>query len=657
MKPKSFSIANFKSFGNKINELPLKPLTLVFGPNSAGKSSLLQSLMYLEDVLHSGEIDCVAPRLGKGKIDIGGFKQALHRRGDIRHMIMGFSFAPEIIPTPDRNWFDIKHSFSINLTLGPYPQSQEMGTQAISLEVDGRELLRASRREDGPMKINIFDFEHPAMSRLLATLGARKLQSDSNEAVDESDEWVESDFKDKLCKYLNLMVLQGGFEISIDEILPRVLRFKFKPDLADAPEEEEFQSLRMIADACEDHMDQFVEDTLPSAFRALFAAYSGYTKNFLSSLSHVPPLRELPPRVFDLNHYPDALWRRIANDPRLRQNINSWLGSKSMKTRYELQIREFAPLDEIQSRIPEALDKKVTEIFEKQNFVTEFDDLLNDLSAQFDSLDQMSYLKKHPTLYEQLVSREMQNLHDEAINAPLDDEQRDYLLLGPKEARQQAEFLLEDIASNDSSYYPEIWEHFKQKSPELQQFLSENWDTQKSALNFYQEILPKNVDTRKEISLVELPSRINVSLQDVGVGISQVLPVLMSAYGEKNSIVAIEQPEIHIHPRLQSDLADVFIESALGENQNSFLLETHSEHLILRLLRRIRETSRNQMNDWPEELKAACPNGIRPDDVSVLYIEPGEEGAQIRHLRINDQGRFIDEWPNGFFEDRLEELI
>jgi len=100
---------------------------------------------------------------------------------------------------------------------------------------------------------------------------------------------------------------------------------------------------------------------------------------------------------------------------------------------------------------------------------------------------------------------------------------------------------------------------------------------------------------------------------------------------------------------LQAELGDVFIESALGENKNTFLLETHSEHLILRILRRIRETTRGKL---PEGMV-----GITPDDVAVLYVEPGNDGATVRELRIDSQGRFIDDWPNGFFEDRLDELI
>ena len=99
----------------------------------------------------------------------------------------------------------------------------------------------------------------------------------------------------------------------------------------------------------------------------------------------------------------------------------------------------------------------------------------------------------------------------------------------------------------------------------------------------------------------------------------------------------MEQPEIHLHPALQAELADVFIETALGQRKNTFILETHSEHLILRLLRRIREGK------------------ITPDDVGVVYVEPLARGSRFIELRIDDEGDFIDEWPGGFFEESFHE--
>ena len=93
----------------------------------------------------------------------------------------------------------------------------------------------------------------------------------------------------------------------------------------------------------------------------------------------------------------------------------------------------------------------------------------------------------------------------------------------------------------------------------------------------------------------------------------------------------------------------MFIESALGEQKNTFLIETHSEHLILRILRRIRETSEGTL---PE---GATP--ITPDQVSVVYVQPGKNGSKIIHLPVTADGDFAQPWPDGFFDERIKELI
>ena len=159
-----------------------------------------------------------------------------------------------------------------------------------------------------------------------------------------------------------------------------------------------------------------------------------------------------------------------------------------------------------------------------------------------------------------------------------------------------------------------------------------------------------------ELAFYDRQSRVAVSQHDLGYGISTVVPVVSSILGSEKSLISIEQPELHVHPGLQTALGDAFILSAI-ERDNTLLIETHSEHLILRILRRIRETTERDFGDWPNSLKQACPNGIQPKDVAVLYVQPGENGSIVTHLRINELGEFIDEWPNGFFDERIREVF
>ena len=139
------------------------------------------------------------------------------------------------------------------------------------------------------------------------------------------------------------------------------------------------------------------------------------------------------------------------------------------------------------------------------------------------------------------------------------------------------------------------------------------------------------IDTRRK-------GHVDAALPDVGFGISQLLPFIVQSLVSEKQIISIEQPEVHVHPRLQADLGDLLAEAIKEPRQNRFIIETHSEHLILRLQRLVRKKE------------------IKPEDVSVVYVSRGPEGAKAERLRLDEDGDFIDEWPSGFFLERLREL-
>ena len=125
-----------------------------------------------------------------------------------------------------------------------------------------------------------------------------------------------------------------------------------------------------------------------------------------------------------------------------------------------------------------------------------------------------------------------------------------------------------------------------------------------------------------------------------------MLPVVVAAVGVYNPLVVIEQPELHIHPAMQVQLGDLFITQS-GDNK-FFLIETHSEHLLLRILRRIRETTEEQASD---EVK------ILPNQVAIYYVESENGNTQVNRIGLDENGRFTDRWPKGFFAERMQEML
>lgn len=126
------------------------------------------------------------------------------------------------------------------------------------------------------------------------------------------------------------------------------------------------------------------------------------------------------------------------------------------------------------------------------------------------------------------------------------------------------------------------------------------------------------------------------NLRDVGIGVSQVLPVLTIAYfAPLGSTVILEEPEIHLHPLAQSVLAELFVEVS-RKRRVQFIVETHSEHLFRRL----------------QTLIARKPANL--DYTAMYFVERLKNRARLRSLEIDEFGR-LKNWPDGFFGDALGE--
>lgn len=140
------------------------------------------------------------------------------------------------------------------------------------------------------------------------------------------------------------------------------------------------------------------------------------------------------------------------------------------------------------------------------------------------------------------------------------------------------------------------------------------------------------------INVVSL-SGITSTIKHVGFGISQILPIIVEGLriGAGETLV-LEQPELHLHPKVQSNLTDFLI--SLIESGKKVIIETHSDHLITRLRRRIAEDQKNKLDD----------------NILLTFVEVGANDVLFRNLTIDDFGVIELPYPDGFIERTDSEL-
>ena len=141
------------------------------------------------------------------------------------------------------------------------------------------------------------------------------------------------------------------------------------------------------------------------------------------------------------------------------------------------------------------------------------------------------------------------------------------------------------------------------------------------------------------LSFVGADTSIRTNIADAGFGASQVLPLIVQALAaRKNSLTIAEQPEIHLNPRLQYLLADLLVEMANTDHR--VIVETHSEHLLLRLRRLVADGK------------------IKHDNVAIYFVEKIDGVSKVRQIDLKANGHIPHEtWPKGFFEESLGESL
>jgi hypothetical protein len=521
-------------------------------------------------------------------VDLGGFQEFVHHHDVQRECALAFTLCQE--PFGTAIWFGTFRrtnlSFEVGKTINTASSKEYSGSVGVSsftVKADDQDFLRATRTEDGSLRVVSINFEHPYFVPFFAHINTlRPPESEfrqppgpgmTNEDVTRFMEPAISAFSPALRKQVEEQFKRVHDEDS--EIRANFfgqLRLEFDSRMREIPlrpgnlapvsarskvrreqysEDAESSHFWRRLEKCNNH--EFFEDVAQIFCFEIEDLLDWFNVNLsqaLESLTYLGPLRCYPPRHLVGTHDQDPnwfaggghAWDILRNDQNVVKKVNSWLASlQGQSANYELRVRYLKDM----GRVSNAEKKRLA-------------DRLQQVGA---------------------------NNEAKALAA--------------------VDFLLADLAG----------------------------DQMGTAFG--------------EVSLLDRRTGLEVSHRDVGVGISQVLPVLVHAYSDQNQIVAIEQPEIHLHPALQAELGDVFIESAIGR-KNTFILETHSEHLILRILRRVRETTEGKLEPGTTPIK--------PEDVSVVFVEPTMKGSVLRQLPVTPDGDFAVPWPGGFFADRFKDL-
>lgn len=537
MKLSELEFENLKGFREKVT-IPFKPVTLLFGPNSAGKSTVLQGLNLLHSILHEFSFNPSSTRLGEGAMDLGGFKRLVHGQDLERQIELGVTVDLEQDDLLDceaaQAWSDLSERFgdagseSDLFDIGEFTaEIESIGCSVLlgwsdtlrrplvrrtRIQFNGDDLFTLACSNDGVRKeLIVIHVKHPLLND------------------DRDDNWFGCLSRTLRSQYGDMQ--NGSVQIELVTARDSLPDWKRNIRFADV-----FDDGDRIGIATEDRSGEdlaFGEDVraAKASLALLLAGPIELIAKYLDRSRYVGPLRQVPARTHqsraDSLSWANGLaaWDRLVHRKPLREQVNRWLDvhehhgqERGLRSGYLVDVARYREVDEA-----------------------------GDLWAALRSSDPSS--------------------HKALIKEQLDE------------------------------------------SPE-----------------------------GERLTLFDVSRKLAVTPHEVGVGVSEVVPVIAGSLDTSIPLLSVEQPELHIHPRMQVALGDLFL-AATAEGGKTLLLETHSEHLILRLLRRVREGE------------------VDKNVISVIYVEKRNDASVVERLPVTSDGDFAVDWPNGFFDERTSELM
>lgn len=592
MKITKLTLENFRSFKEE-KTIEFAPVTLLFGPNSIGKSTVLMALFYIHHMLSKG--DCNPLRIEElGDKYVGGFKNLVHGRDLDQTIRIGIEYGKgntigsaytDVIDLLGENELE---GFGLS---GLADVSSTVEHVAIKIAIDWSAQRKLAYVSECVIKLN--DQEY-------ATL---KSSSGGQQAFIES------------INYLHPLLIDEYHDEWLQEFLDNHVTIHS----ANAAKALELQEKKVPKQKDNDsNINKLIQDV--SIIKDIF---------FVSQFHLALNGDRIPDTGFDdirfvrivdgikLLHYPIAFKNIIGAIPRLGKTLDTTLDFENKK---------------IGALLVEILSDAIVPVFDNLLTLLESSLCIGPLRAIPDPTYQPNPNPQTKDWYDGLAAWDYL-------------EKTDIPLLSKLDLWMQKLALGYGVTIKQEKSSVEYKSLHSFKSAEKK----EN-DTDGMTLNYQPPDGSKiNFDLSSPVTkyaIWDSRNNIEVSGCDIGVGVSQILPFIVAAVVKDRGFIAIEQPELHVHPRVQVGIGDLLTQV----NKNvGFLVETHSEHLILRLLKRIRQTTDGEL-----------PEGMKPvskEDVAIIYLEASDSGVKTKRIHLDEDGEFQQHWPDGFFAERREELM
>jgi energy-coupling factor transporter ATP-binding protein EcfA2 len=651
------TIENFKGIKNPVT-INLKTITLLFGQNSSGKSSIIQALNYAYQILVFNELETdISKSPNRDGIDLGGFKHMVHRQ-NLEHPII-FDFQ---LSFKDGNFFTDFLSDMIDVSAGH---------SGCPIRLD-----RLDDRENGAIFPDDTIIKKPRYIDPSEEHLMKKLRELTKNYTNPEPQMIEIGKKiqkinvkliirwnDEMNKpYIELYQVKANnnlfFQVFRSKCIEKTTLFSFYenkilPDYIN----DQISNIVYMSKVDEEHKEE---------------------ERAQGELYHMDDIFEYNKNNYEdgkLNISPEKWYRytqRVESRQKIVQELDDLMTDGMKYVDDNLLFHEYL----IQNTILPKTDELINVTNISCAFFGDFEffgGLYKDGFVKNDKL----FLKQLLSMFVTTPLRALKTLFQESYChiGPLRElPQRNHLPLNPRifsrwiSGIAAYDALLDNNTSQEVIDETNTWlssedrfntgyqidiKRYKALDKDNPLFTMFNADVQTDPQKTIREIEKTihHLPEKTTFQIKDVSQNIPLSMQDVGTGISQILPIIVGVHYLNSSLVCIEQPELHIHPALQAEMGDLFLNQIPKTGSRkpfSFVVETHSEHLMLRILRRIRETKDNEKN---------TEHPVFPDDIAVHYVVKDDNVTDVIHIPITEEGEFLIPWPHGFFPERARELF